>query len=98
MTNLHRDLEEDDRRVNTDPLDSKQRKKYDKWVNPFEKEDQFDNCYAEPGDGIKKTVNPENQRVKITQNKDKVLTEDEFERDFEKRWGYNLFGPGTRGK
>jgi hypothetical protein len=66
MTNLNRDLEEDDRRVNTDPLDSKQRRKYDKWVNPFAREDYFDNCYADEGVLPKNTVNPENQRTKIT--------------------------------
>ena len=98
MTNLNRDLEEDDRRVNTDPMDSKQRKKYDKWVNPFAKEDFFDNCYADSGTLPKRTVNPENIRTKITQNKDKVLTGDEFERDFERRWGFNLYGEGTRGR
>lgn len=58
MPDLNRDLEEDERRVNTEPLDSKQRKKYDKWINPFEREEYFDNCYAEPGTGPKKTVDP----------------------------------------
>lgn len=37
MVNLgDRSKEPDDRRLNTDPLDSKQKKKYDKWQNPFE--------------------------------------------------------------
>lgn len=53
-----RSKEPDDRRVNTDPLDSKQKKKYDKWVNPFEIDKYPDNCYAEPGTGEKKELDP----------------------------------------
>lgn len=85
MTDLHRELEPDDRRVNTDPLDEKQKKKYDKWVNPFAREEFFDNCYFEEGTLPKKTVDPSLQRTKITQNKDKVLTGDEYDRDLENR-------------
>lgn len=45
-----RTKEEDDRRVNTDPLDEKQKKRYEKWENPFEIDKYPDNCYAVPGD------------------------------------------------
>lgn len=44
------DKEEDERRVNTDPLDSKKKKIYDSRPNPFEREidhDHPNNCYAE---------------------------------------------------
>jgi len=48
-----RDREEDDRRVNTDPMDRKRKKAYeDHTVNPYHQvmdHDYPDNCYAETG-------------------------------------------------
>jgi hypothetical protein len=44
-----REREIDDRRLNTDPLDSKKQHDYDKRPNPFERSynnDYPDNCYA----------------------------------------------------
>ena len=39
MTDLNRDLEEDDRRVNTDPLDEEKKKYYMNKPNPFMRND-----------------------------------------------------------
>jgi len=44
-----RTREEDERRVNTDPLDAKQKKKYE----GFEVDKYPDNCYFESGTGEK---------------------------------------------
>ena len=47
---LNRDIEEDDRRIHTDPLDAKDKKIYDNKPNPFIKhydDEFFNNCYAE---------------------------------------------------
>lgn len=60
-----RATEQDDRRVNTDPLDSKQQKKYDKWQGSFDDEKYPDNCYAEPGTGIKTTLDPSKVKTKV---------------------------------
>jgi hypothetical protein len=64
----NRTKEEDDRRINTDPLDSKQKKKFDK-LNPFEiDQDQYpDNCYAEPGTGDKVLLDKSKIRTKVIQ-------------------------------
>jgi hypothetical protein len=35
MPDMNRDLEEDDRRVHTDPLDPEERKKYENMPDPF---------------------------------------------------------------
>lgn len=51
-----RDKEEDDRRVNTEPLDKKHKKNYEDRLNPYHQvldHDYPDNCYAEAGRGAK---------------------------------------------
>lgn len=45
-----RSKEEDDRRVNTDPLDEKQKKRYERWEGSFDDDMYPNNCYAVPGD------------------------------------------------
>lgn len=45
-----RSKEEDDRRVNTDPLDEKQKKRYERWEGSFDDDRYPNNCYAVPGD------------------------------------------------
>jgi len=51
-----REREEDDRRVNTDPLDKKKKKMYEDRMNPYHQvldHDYPDNCYAEVGRNLK---------------------------------------------
>lgn len=49
-----RSREDDDRRVNTDPMDAKHKKRYDKWSNTIFDSDKYpDNCYADAGTGVK---------------------------------------------
>jgi len=60
-----RTKEEDERRVNTDPLDEKQKKRYEKWENPFDADKYPDNCYAVTGDGDKVTLDPSKIKTKV---------------------------------
>jgi hypothetical protein len=68
MIDLNRDLEEDDRRVNTEPLDPEKKKAYLSKPNPFPRKDDPEhpnNCYAELGRLPKKTIDPANRKVKV---------------------------------
>lgn len=84
----NRDKEDDDRRVNTDPLDSKNKKIYEQKPNPFEKTkkpydtDFPDNCYAVPSKAKKKNLKPDQILTKVIQTGDKVMSGDEYDRDF----------------
>ena len=87
MIDLNRDLEEDDRRVNTDPLDPEKKKSYLSRPNPFIKGDDDpehpNNCYAEPGRLPKKTIDPENKKVKVIQTGQPVMDGDEYDKEYE---------------
>jgi len=60
-----RKREEDERRVNTDPMDAKQKKKYDKNGGLFDNDKYPDNCYAEPGTGVKEQLDKNRIRTKV---------------------------------
>jgi|APCry1669189241_1035207.scaffolds.fasta_scaffold14546_2 hypothetical protein len=80
-----REKEEDERRVNTDPLDKKKKKMYEDRMNPYHQvldHDYPDNCYAEVGRNLK---SPEFPVGKIQQTGQKVLTADEYDRDYDSR-------------
>ena len=88
MGNLHRDLEEDERRVNTEPLDKKGKKKYENQPNPFSRNDDPEypnNCIAVPGRLPKKIVDPANVRTKVIQTGMDVMNGEDFDKDFERR-------------
>ena len=88
MTDLNRDLQEDERRVHTDPLDEEDKKLYANRPNPFLKSndtDYFNNCYAEPGKLPKNVVPESNRKVKVIQTGDRVMDGDEFDKDYEQR-------------
>jgi hypothetical protein len=51
MPDLWRELEVDDRRVHTEPLDPEERKKYESQPNPFIRNNYPDNVIAEPYKG-----------------------------------------------
>ena len=65
MVDLNRDLEEDPRRVHTDPLDEDDKKKYEGIPNPF-RNNCIDNCYAEPYKNERPKLDPSQLRIKIT--------------------------------
>lgn len=69
FVDLNRNNEEDDRRVNTDPLDHKNKHKYDNRPNPFlrnpDDPEHPNNCYAECSRRPKRIVNPENSKTKV---------------------------------
>lgn len=60
-----RSKEPDERRVNTDPLDDNQKKRYEKWENPFEIDKYPDNCYAVPSDQPKTPLDPSKVKTKV---------------------------------
>lgn len=94
MTDLNRDLEEDDRRVNTEPLDPEKKKAYLSKPNPFPRKDDPEhpnNCYAELGRLPKKTIDPAHRKVKVIQTGDRVMDGDEYDKEFEQKMR-DLFG------
>lgn len=67
---LNRDLEDDERRVNTDPIEGKTKKKYDNRTNPFLKSNDPDhpnNCIAVCSRGPKNEVPEERRITKVIQ-------------------------------
>jgi hypothetical protein len=59
MSDLNRDLEVDERRIETEPLDEKKKKIYENRPNPFPKNEDPEypnNCIAVPGKGPKVDV------------------------------------------
>lgn len=69
MIDLNRDCEEDERRVNTDPLEHDKKIEYESKPNPFmrgeDDPEHPNNCYPERARGPKKFVDPANVRTKI---------------------------------
>ena len=86
-----REREKDDRRINTDPLDSKKQHAYDQRPNPFERimkpdDNEFpDNCYAVPSKIKKPKLDPSQILTKVIQTGEKVMSGEEYDRDFERR-------------
>eukprot|EP00347_Sterkiella_histriomuscorum_P011390 403372642 len=80
-----RTKEEDDRRVNTDPLDEKQKKRYEKWENPFDADKYPDNCYAVTGDGEKATLDPSKIKTKVIQYGNFAEDGEDYDKEYERK-------------
>jgi len=80
-----RDKEEDDRRVNTDPLDHKQKKLYEDRLNPYHQvldHDFPDNVYAEVGRNLR---SGQDRVGKVQQTGQRVMSAEEYDRDYDSR-------------
>jgi hypothetical protein len=80
-----RDKEEDDRRVNTDPLDHKKKKLYEDRLNPYHQvldHDFPDNVYAEVGRNLR---SGQDRVGKVQQTGQRVMSAEEYDRDYDSR-------------
>jgi hypothetical protein len=80
-----RDKEEDDRRVNTDPLDHKKKKLYEDRLNPYHQvldHDFPDNVYAEVGRNLR---SGQDRAGKVQQTGQRVMSAEEYDRDYDSR-------------
>lgn len=72
---------DDDRRVNTHPMDDKQAKKYDN----YEMDRYPNNCIAEPALNTKTPLDKSQIKTKVIQTGEFAMDGDEYDKEFERR-------------